>query len=326
VRFYVLLMILRPWLFLAVVRLSFAGWKVSPAGAKPEFSLKAESVTGLSGLSWCQGDLYYAVSDRQKAVIPIRLTVDPATGLITAGKVEPAIPLKTEFRDFEDIACDAAANQVFISAEGPPGIAGFTASGKALPPVKLPPLFQTAVNNLSMESLTRDPATGKAWVANEDTLPGDGPLASRKVAGLVRLQEFDKAWRPLRQFAWRTETSSLRVGGSGSGVTGLCLLPGGTLLVMERVFSGLSLEVRLSVAGFEGANDTSRMPALAGIAFKPAQKLGIFKKNVGFTNYEGIAAGPVLKDGSRSLILVADSGDETTHSFLALRLARTAPK
>jgi hypothetical protein len=210
--------------------------------------------------------------------------------------------------------------------EGPPGIQGFSLAGKPLPPVKLPPVFLTARSNLSMESLTRDAATGHTWTANEDTLPGDGEVASRKTAGLVRLQEFDAAWKPLRQFAWRTETSSLRVSGSGTGVSALCLLPGGNLLVMERVFAGLSLEVRISLAGFAGATDTSKIPALAGMAFTSARKVPLFKKGTGFTNYEGMALGPALKDGSRSLILVADSGDSPTHTFMALRVMETKTK
>jgi hypothetical protein len=39
------------------------------------------------------------------------------------------------------------------------------------------------------------------------------------------------------------------------------------------------------------------------------------------TNYEGIALGPVLQDGSRSLILIADSGSGDVHSFLALKFS-----
>jgi hypothetical protein len=309
-------------LYCAAARISLAGLVISPAGEKAEFSLKEESVVGLSGLAWCKGDLYYAVSDRAQALVPLRLTIDPATGMITAGKLEPPVAVKTAFSDFEDIVCDAAGERVFISAEGPPGIAGFTLAGKPLPPVKLPPVFLTARSNLSMEALTRDAATGHVWTANEDTLPGDGEVSSRKEGGLVRLQEFDAKWQPLRQFAWRTETSGLRVHGSGTGVSGLCLLPDGSLLVMERVLAGLIMEVRISLAVFEGATDTSRMPALAGVAFTPAQKVPIFKKITGFTNYEGIAAGPLLKDGSRSLVLVADSGEATTHTFMALKVAQ----
>ena len=172
-----------------------------------------------------------------------------------------------------------------------------------------------------MEALTRDPLSRRLWTANEDTLTPDGAVSSDQAGGVVRLQEFDADGRALRQFAWRTETSGLRVCGSGTGVSGLCLLPDGSLIVMERVVIGVYLEVRLYLAGFAGATDTARLPALAGVNFTPAQKTLLFKKATGLTNYEGIAAGPVLTDGSRALLLVADSGTSTRHTFMALRLA-----
>ena len=149
-------------------------------------------------------------------------------------------------------------------------------------------------------------------------------VSSSKAGGLVRLQEFDAAWKPLRQFAWRTDTSSLRIQGSGTGVTGLCLLPDGSLLVMERVFAGLMLEIRIFLADLSAATNTSAIPALEGAAIVPAQKQLLYKKVTGFTNFEGIAAGPMLNDGTRSLILTADSGNGTVHTLLALRLASPA--
>ena len=314
-------MIIRTAVFFSVARAAMAGLVVSPAGKIPEFSLTVESVVGLSGLAWSKDDLYYAVSDKARAIVPLRLTLDPDTGLIVAGKMEAPVPVETNASDFEDIACDAAGGRVFISMEQPPGIEGFTSAGKPLGPVKLPAVFLTARGNIGMECLTRNAATGRSWTANQDTLTADGPVSSDKAGGLVRLQEFDAAMRPLRQFAWRTELSGFRIAGSGTGVTALCLLANGQLLVMERVVGGLTLEVRIFLAGLEKATDTSSLPALEGAAFTPAQKHLLFTWPCGFTNFEGMAAGPVLKDGSRSLILVADSGKGATHRFLALRIA-----
>ncbi len=306
--------------FLVAARAALAGPVIVAAGTKPEFSFTAENVCGLSGLTWCRDDLYYAVSDRQRAIIPLRITIDPANGQVTAAKVEAAVPVKTSMNDFEDIAWDAAGGLVFISAEKPAAIAGFTVSGKAAPAVNVPPVFLKARGNLSMESLTKNAALGRAWSANEDTLPADGAVSSPEAGGIVRLQEFDAAWKPRRQFAWRTEPSGMRFSGSGTGVTGMCLLDNGSLLVMERVINGLTLDVRLFLADFTGATDTTRLPALSATAFDPVQKRLLYRKAAGLTNWEGIAAGPRLTDGSQSLILVADSGDGTTHALLALKV------
>jgi hypothetical protein len=89
---------------------------------------------------------------------------------------------------------------------------------------------------------------------------------------------------------------------------------------MERVFAGFSMEVHISLADFSGATDTSKIAALTGVAYTPAKKVPLFKKNTSLTNYEGMALGPFLKDGSRSLVLVADSGNATDHRFMALKV------
>jgi hypothetical protein len=139
----------------------------------------------------------------------------------------------------------------------------------------------------------------------------------------VRLQEFDAKGNAARQFAWRTDSPNAKLGGGGTGLTGLCALPGGELIVMERVVASLHLETRLYLATIGEATDISKTPDLANAKFTPVQKTLLFSKNTRFTNFEGIAAGPVLKDGSRSLILVADNGSGDTHVFMALRF--TAP-
>ena len=306
--------------FLVAARAALAGPLIEAAGTKPEFSFTVENVCGLSGLTWCRDDLYYAVSDRQRALIPLRINLDPATGQITAAKAEAAVPVKTSMSDFEDITWDAADNLVFISAENPAAIAGFTVNGKAALSVNVPPVFLKARGNLSMESLTKNAAVGRAWAANEDTLPADGAVSSPEAGGVVRLQEFDAAWKPLRQFAWRTERSGARFNGSGTGVTGLCLLDNGSLLVMERVINGLTLDMRLFLADFTGATDTAQLPALAGASFTAVRKHVLYRKAAGLTNWEGLAAGARLTDGSQSLILIADSGTGTTHALLALKV------
>ena len=189
----------------------------------------------------------------------------------------------------------------------------------------LPPVFLKARRNLSMESLTMNAVAARAWTANEDTLPADGAVSSPEAGGLVRLQEFDAGWKPLRQFAWHTEKSGARFNGSGTGVSGLCLLDDGSLLVMERVVIGAMLEVRLFLAEFTGATDATPLTGLSGAAFTPAQKHLLFRQPDGLTNWEGLAAGPQLAGGSRSLILIADSGKGTTHAMLALRVRKDTP-
>ena len=53
-------------------------------------------------------------------------------------------------------------------------------------------------------------------------------------------------------------------------------------------------------------------------------KILLLDQATGFTNFEGMALGPKLADGSRSLILIADSNGGTTHALLPLKI-RIAP-
>ena len=81
------------------------------------------------------------------------------------------------------------------------------------------------------------------------------------------------------------------------------------------------MRARVFLADLAGATETGSMETLAGEAVKVAGKTLLMDLPSGFTNYEGMCAGPVLADGSRSLILVADSGGPGRHAFLALRLS-----
>lgn len=297
-----------------------AGPTIIPAGRQPQLTVVLKDVSELSGLSWCKEDLYYGVSDTKPGIFPLRLTIDPATGMLTAVRAETPIAVSSRRTDFEDIACDAARGQLFISTERTPAIEAFDLTGKRLTAPVLPPVYQQARFNKAMEALTREPSTGKLWTANEDTLTPDGELSSGSRGGVVRLQEFDAKGNAARQFAWHTDSPGAKLGGGGTGLTGLCALPTGDLIVMERVVASLHLETRLYLATIGTATDISKIPSLLTAKYTPVQKTLLFSKNTGFTNFEGIAAGPRLQDGSRSLILVADNGSGDTHVFMALKV------
>jgi hypothetical protein len=296
-----------------------AGPTLVPAGPQPEFEIALAGVSEVSGLTWRGGEQYYGVSDSQPGLVPLQISLDPTSGLITGMKAGPMTGVTTKYTDFEDIVWVEKGSRLIVSTERPPGLVEITLQGKCRIAPVLPAVYQQARFNKGMEALTRNPDNGHLWTANEDTLTPDGALSSHKGGGLVRLQEFDERGRPLRQFAWRTESPIVQ---GGTGVTGLCALPGGELIVMERIIAGAWLELRLFLAGFEGATDTSRIPALSGVNLTPVQKTLLYQRITGFTNYEGICAGPLLTDGSRSLLLVADNGSGEVHKFLALRIMK----
>ena len=283
------------------------------------FSFEYDRATDFSGLAWAGGSDFYAVSDKVKGIFPLRISIEPTTGKILNAKIGVMLPVKTKLGDFEGIAFDPDKRTVAVSAEQGNGIFGFNLATGVTFPVEVPKVFSRARRNKSLESLTFDSVVGNYWTANEEAIEGDGPVSESNLGTIVRLQKFDRRFRPLAQFAYRTEPSAFRVLNGGTGVSDLALLPNGELLVLERVV-GIGLSAKIFRVDARGATDTSKIAKLEGADFKIAGKKLIFERATIANNFEGIALGPKLDDGWRSLILIADSSGGTTHCLMPLRI------
>lgn len=276
-------------------------------------------ITDLSGLAWAGGDSFFAVSDKRPAVLPVTLRIDRASGAISSGEFGAPIPVPTKRADFEGVVYASATRRFYIATERPPGVISFRAGEPAVRQWPLPRIFARARLGLALESITWDAGSRRFWIANEEALAVDGPVADANAGTFVRLMQLDSVLKPLAQYAWRTEPATMRYG-AGCGVADLLLLPDGTLLVLERGFAGLGLAVRIYAASTAGATDVSRLASLEGAKFSPAGKTLLYREQTGLLNFEGMALGPELADGSRSLVLVADSHGGTRHVFMALKL------
>ena len=264
---------------------------VEKVDGQEAFAIESAEVSDLSGLVWTGGDSFVAVSDHANTLVPLTLTIDPATGRIVRGAIGVPIPVPTDAGDFEGVTWVAAAQAFYISAESGPAVLRFRPGQPRAERLPVPPIFAQARKNLSLESITWSDTTKQFWIANEETLTPDGPLASAAADSLVRLQRLDAKFRPVAQFAWRTAPAAFRFHGAGSGVSDLCALPDGSLIVLERGFGAGGLHVRLFLADFKGTTDTSRIPALAGVDVTPARKILLLDQTTGFTNFEGLALG-----------------------------------
>lgn len=305
------------WFTVATV--ACADTVIESVAGQPFFTFEYDRATDFSGLAWAGGSDFYTVSDKVKGIFPLRISIEPATGKITDVKVGAMLPVKTKLADFEGIAFDADKRTLAVSAETGNGIFGFNLANGTTFPVEVPKVFSRARRNKSLESLTFDPGAGNYWTANEEALDGDGPVSQPDRGTVVRLQKFDRRFRPLAQFAYRTEPSAFRIYNSGTGVSDLALLPTGELLVLERVV-GIGLAAKIFTVDFRGATDTSKIPKLDGADFKIAGKKLLFDRATLTNNFEGIAFGPKLEGGWRSLVLIADSGGGTTHFLMPLRI------
>ena len=113
------------------------------------------------------------------------------------------------------------------------------------------------------------------------------------------------------------------------GLAELLALPGGDLLALEREFvagRGFKIQLyRVSAPEGSGVTDVSGWDSLAGKTWTPVRKTLVFDfARAGFPpdNLEGMAFGPDLPDGSRTLVLVSDNNFELLEQtqLVALRV------
>ena len=253
--------------------------------------------------------------------------------------------------DREDVAYDAERGTVWIADERDAGdprrpslVEVDPFDGREVARLRMAsegPLsvYATIRPNYGFEAISRTEDSKSMWTANEEALTIDGPLASPPAGSIVRLQEFDDEERPVRQVAYVTDpvghlmiSPPAAVGEDRSGVSALIALPDeDELLVLERALAGDSsgmggFRIRIYLADTDDATDVSAHPFRTGLAgrtdWRPAVKTLLFERRFGLpvANFEGMALGPRLANGDRSLLLIADNGGGTWQSIYALRL------
>jgi len=103
-------------------------------------------------------------------------------------------------------------------------------------------------------------------------------------------------------------------------VSDLVALPGGALIVLERAFGVIGFRIRLYEVDFSGATDVSTMESLKDAHYAPVGKRLLWERVFPDYDFEGTALGPLLADGSHSLILISDNGHGFRQGLYALRL------
>lgn len=302
-------------LALAAVSLTHAGSIERPDG--PD---------GLSALARAGEKGYYAVSDREGALYPLSIDIDPKSGRPLGCRLSAPVRLEG-VRDAEGCAWDTASETLWVSDESNASVREFDVrTGKALRSAPVPERQKRPRRNLSLEALALSEDGLSMWTANEETLPCDGERSSPKNSGTVRLTRFlrtDAAgeWKTAGEWAYATEPGAQAANPTGMnlcGVPSLLVLDNGRLLALEREISGFFFCWRLYLVDLKGADEISRVPSLAGAKFTPVSKkllasgkerYSLLSENPRLANYEGMCFGPKLADGRRTVLMIADSGD-----------------
>lgn len=264
--------------------------------------------------------------------------------------------------DLEAIALDD--ERLFIATEGrvdelpriPPAVAEYTLTGELRRILPLPPGLAAEPSgpatvgvrdNLGFESLTLTPDATRLIAAPESALVQDGLPAALDHGAPVRLViwSLESAAPGLAaQYVYPLEPipdPGFAVGFGDNGLAELLVLEDGELLALERAYlqrqdgsDGVNV-VRLFSVSLAGATDVSGRLSLAdGPEIVPVEKRLVLDLDdvverldprfPGLDNFEGMALGPPLEDGSPTLILVSDDNFNPAqrNAFLLFRIVQ----
>ena len=319
---------------------AFAGegarWRIDEVNeiSRPDV---AESAN-LSAIAWVSNSTYIAITDWKSIIWELCLPHDPKTGkLLSCDMKRICSPELTV--DVEGLAIDPLDGSVWLADERAAVIRQHRlATGKALAgKVNVPESLKGFYRDSGFESLTIGRDGLSMWMSAEEALKSDGPRANRKHGTDIRLTKFRRAsakdvWTMDGQWVYSADSIA---GGpwynekkrdlSRSGISEMCLLDDGTVLVLEREFSVVlipRLRCRIYETDMSSAKNVIGRKNLSGLKDSEKVKKRLLYETTGFSMYEGMCLGPVLQDGSRMLVLVSDADKKSFKTVLSLRLSR----
>lgn len=288
----------------------------------------------VSGITFAGGNLFYAVDDTDKKLYPITLNIGSDGSLTPSGISIGTGVLMSGAADAEGCAFDPCSGNLWVSDETGATIREYdVTSGALLRTAPVPAIQKQYYGNYSLEALTISGDGRTMWTANEEALKVDGLLATNSVGSVVRLTKFVRDsvhdnWTADGQWAYETQPiGTLKDQYTRSGVSGLCALPDGTLLVLERrCYDGgfyPDFEIRIYQVNFSGATDIRNISSLKTATYTKTTKTSLWSYSHGnnMPNYEGICLGPRLGDGSCSLVLISDAGSYAEAGVFTLKLS-----
>lgn len=168
------------------------------------------------------------------------------------------------------------------------------------------------------EGLTFSQDYQSLFVSVEEPLYQDGPPAGvGDSTGVVRILKFNlETKKPVAQFAYRIDPvahpaitpSSFKI----NGISDILYFDKNKLLVVERSYSTgrLSCTIKVFIADISSAENINDVPSLKNKSIKTVSKkllLNMDDLGIYIDNIEGVAFGPTLTNGKKSLIFIADN-------------------
>lgn len=246
-----------------------------------------------SGICSIGNGCYAVVSDKapEDGFYIFRLDIDTVRGRIVAAENLGYRSSGLPNRDMEGICYCPSSQTLFISGEADNEVYEYSLDGKRTGRrLDMPAEYAKAGRNVGVESLAYDSIAHLFYTTTERPLPGDT---------MLRVQTFGIDLKPGRQYFYSPDKPISRK--YYSGVSELCALPNGHLLVLER-----QLRVpRLKIGARAVVRIYDTTPTDDKILTKRLVKEikgSITLTSRRFANYEGMCAPhPTL------LLLIADS-------------------
>lgn len=298
---------------------------------------------GLSGITYDQqSDRYYVISDDRAQHGPARIyTLEigisrdrPGSASVrTIGYTELQLPDGAAFGqaaiDPEGIALTADGTLI-VTSEGsaasavPPFVREFSLDGRQLAEFPLSERYtprrdgQSGVrDNLALESAALTPDGRWFFTGTENALAQDGGVSTLRSASPSRILRFDTTTRGLvgeyLYMADRVAEPPSDGSFTASGLVEILALDVDRLITMERSFSrGAGNQIRLYEVNLGAATDIRNLDSLSRhglegvVAADKRLLLDVHSLGIEPDNLEGMAFGPRLADGARTLLLLAD--------------------
>ena len=265
-----------------------------------------------SGIAWLGGNQFAVVDDNLKGggILRFAIPIDEYGNVGTVlRQVAPGTAAADgKKRDTEGIAFVPSESRLYVTSEKHQEIHAYDLNGNdAGISLQVPQDLKAIVDNQGFEALTYNETTGLFWTTTESSLKADTFLPR-----ILRLQSFDREGKPAGRYFYQTGEPSQTSKNTVAyvfGVPALAALDDGRVLVLEREvyvpkgtlwekLQGAFTDIHIYVV--DPVNDTAGLLRKSLLCSFTTGALNL-------ANFEGMCLGPVLPDGRRTLVLIADS-------------------
>ena len=280
----------------------------------------------ISGIAMSKDGSFWAVCDSRGELCRFAVDIDPDVGKIKRCSLSE-IRHVPGGNDMEGLAYDPLRDTLWVCDEKGPRIFEYLIGERRVgEEVSLPENLKKCIRNRSLEALDISPDGLTLLTCNEKSVPGD-IIPGLVNVGPVRMTRFTRKsasepWKLNAQRYYLPEppSESTRDSKRRNGVASVCADSQGRVFVLERECDktdGLRFFMRVFEVVFPvevGSGSSGPMPVL--------EKHLVYEEDTDMSMYEGMCLGPVLKNGSQTLVLVSDGDKKASESIMTLVLSK----